>query len=254
MTGMRRKGVEERGTLAWCSCCTRVRHRACKHISQRIREHIVMRKLIMVAMLATVALWGLSSAAGAATIEVTNLGEEALNIETQGRITFRAPGVEIVCDKTMKGHLEPRATGTLTLLGNTAGVIGEITLPARCRGGNAIALADLAGNEVRLSWLKAPREREANVEVRLAGNNANFRVDVIGERCLYRAELVSTILRPDERGLYRERLELRLLREGVGGTIVRVSGGGLCPRIEQVEMRGSLTVTRPAVGVGVILR
>jgi hypothetical protein len=207
-----------------------------------------MKKLTMVAMLAIIALLGLSSAAVASTIEVTNLGAETLNVETQGRITFTSPAATIICDKTMIGRLEPRATGTLGLGGNRAGEIGEIRLN-NCRGGTARSLNTLA-NPVRLSWVRVTN----GGVVELAGSNARFLIEAIFVSCLYTAEMVGRAS-PETGGLYRERLELRLLREGVGGTIVAdPNNSSFCPKAEEVEMRGSLTVTRPTVGVGVSLR
>lgn len=201
-----------------------------------------MKKLTMVAMLAIVALLGLSGAATAATIDVTNLGA-GLNVEVQGRIEFISPVATIICDKTMIGRLNARVEGTLGLTTNNAGIIGDIRL-ANCRGGRATALVDLAGREVRLSWVNV-RNRST---VTLGGSNARFLIEAIGVRCLYTAEMIGTA-NPEVRGLYRERLELALL-----GVTEDGSNSIFCPDEEDVDMRGSLTVTRPNIGIGVSLR
>lgn len=204
-----------------------------------------MKKALLALMAAAAMLLSVTSVAGAATIEVLNLGAEVLNFETQGTIEFSATepiAIRVICNKTMNGRLNRRFEGTLGLLTNDAGVISEIRL-ANCEGARVTALNN-ERNPVQLSALRVPATLNGG-DVEIAGNRAEFQLVIGGIfTCLVRAELKS-IARTTEARLYRN-LTLELLSE------TSIVGRGTCPR--RARMRGTLTVTKPSVGIGVILR
>jgi hypothetical protein len=205
-----------------------------------------MRKFILAAITAALVLAAFGGTASAATITVERVGAEALNIETQGSITFTANTIigqfNIVCNKTMRGHLEGRASGTLVLEGNVAGVIGEVRLSG-CSGGTADARLITLADPVRLSWLRVEARR-----VELAGNRARFLIEIAGlGACLYTA-LLRASATPEVRGKITE-IELTLV------SIIETRRlSGICPGASEVTMRGRLRITLPVGGVTVSLR
>jgi hypothetical protein len=207
-----------------------------------------MKKFIIALMVAACALGALSSVAHAATITTAGAEVEELNIETQGSITFEAPFIRVVCEKTISGKINARTEGTLGLpRGNEAGIIRDVRLAeARCRGGTATSLIRLADatSWVNLWWVRAePAPLRAESRATLAGTRARFRIEALGLRCLYTADLTG-----EGAGIRITRISLRLL-----GAVTLVEGPESCPR-SGITINGALTLTKPAAGIEVILR
>lgn len=204
-----------------------------------------MKKHLLLLTIVACILGGLSSVAGAETIEVTNIGPEELNIQAVGRITFEELilGQRITCDKTMTGRLVNTTIGVLGL-GNVGGIIGEVRF-ANCVGGTVEArLIELAFRPANLSWVRVERRT-----IELGASSVRLLVTIPGAAaCLYTALLAATST-AEARGLFRT-ITLRLVRFTAR---TRLSGF-LCPSEAEVVVSGTLTLTRPAAGVGVSLR
>ena len=185
-------------------------------------------------LLAIVLMSGLAGTAHAERITVERIGAEELNIEAQGRKTFRSSAATIICNQTMQGHLNATTTGTLGLLRNEAGTLRDIRW-SNCAGGTFIPLIRLESPEtwIRLSWLRAERGVPGRAE--FAANHFNFLIEISGVSCLYEASLTYQST-SDATGNYRT-LELRTL------SIRLVSGGIFCP--SEMILAGSVTLTRP---------
>lgn len=205
-----------------------------------------MKNVIAVATLAMCVLGGLSTAAGASTIEVEGLARNELpNIEAAGRVTFESVGfivnVRITCDTTIKGLLNRRAEGALTLGNNEAGIVVE-TRMANCQGGTASGvLVDLI-TPARLSWLAVVERTTAE----LSGERVRIglRALGLGGECLY---TTLVIISSTAEGGGRFRTLRPALHRVLYFTEVDETP---CPNERQVQMSGSLTTTRPANGIG----
>ena len=150
--------------------------------------------------------------------------------------------VRVVCSKTMRGDLEMNVAGTLSLLGNNAGKLGDFRFA--CTGGSVTALNDLVNNPVRLSWTRVETQPAGNERSEGIAVPIDVRVIVGGDDCLY--EMLFT-LRGTANGnrIYRT-FELMITR------VLRVeTRAGICP--EAVRLVGTLTLTRPAAGIRIRL-
>jgi len=190
----------------------------------------------------------LSGLAHAATITVEGLERAPpLNIEKQGRISFEGIGTRVVCNMTVRGDLNT-SRGTLALGGNEAGKLGEFRVAA-CEGGANILLNTLA-RPVRLSWTRV----EAR-ESQLAALSFEWlwrAIEIFGGplECLYSALLLLSE-RAEADGRYRR---LDLILDERSGRVLSVTSlnRNFCPA-EGIRIRATLTITRPANGLKIIL-
>ena len=210
-----------------------------------------MKKTLLALIALAAILLGAISSAGASTIEILNIEAGEQNIEKQGRITFEASTIlgeiRIVCNKTMRGRLKSRIVGELGLLRNEAGIL-EIRMSS-CTGAEGFVALNTLARPAKISIIEAPRRLNGEeVPFRKGINEFEFQLRVLGIECLYRAEFRSTDSRTEPRALYT-RLRLELLTER---SITRVSGSSFCPTT--MRLTGELVITKPSVGIGVILR
>jgi hypothetical protein len=158
-----------------------------------------MSKLALTGAIAVVALATFAGVGHAARITAEPGGV----IELRGRFTIEAPtfGVNVTCDKTMRGAINAIAEGTLTLGGNNAGTITDIRF-ANCVGGTLSSEVEV-NRPVRLAWVRV----EAR-QIELTGLDLQLR---LGMGCAYRIlfELIGRDLTSTSRF---ERLSLRYVR------------------------------------------
>ena len=219
-----------------------------------------MKKWIWGALLLSLMLMSAPmTAAQAATITVEGVESEAreeeLNVSVQGVITFQARepfgGIsEVICNKTMNGHISRVTIGTLVLGGNAAGIISEVIVGG-CRGGTAEARAITRAAPVRLSWISIEPVRANGRRVELDGTEAKFLISVAGglSECSYNALLVGRA-NAGAGDIFRENLELTFVR--LNGAPVRL-GGIFCPETNAIRMIGRLTIIKPAAVIRVRL-
>ena len=107
-----------------------------------------MRKLLLVAALALVALAASVTAASASTVTASPGGN--ITGTSLGTVTFADAnfGISINCNVTLTGSLATRAEGTLPIA-NVGGITGGST--ANCEGGSATILANATTNRWAMS-------------------------------------------------------------------------------------------------------
>jgi hypothetical protein len=139
-------------------------------------------KLLLAAVVALVALAGLTSSASAVRLQTRNGG--AITSVSLGRLTFEGSGLNVRCNVTLRGSLRTEAIEAVR--GTSFGSItaGEVT---SCEGGSA----EISGETFPWSITYNTHSVAGGLEFTI--NGATFLIEAFGSGCQYRGSPTATL-------------------------------------------------------------
>lgn len=193
-----------------------------------------MKKLVLTAALALVAVFAVASTAAAYDAAISPAGE--ISTTSNGGVTFEASGIEIICNLTLAGSLEGSVSSVES---DTNQDLGEITSVEwnSCSGGNVRAVLGLEWN-VSYDGSQGTLPNEVSA-VDFTIDDAEFQLSVFGGfvNCLYTgdADVSMAVSRTRSAGVYTSSTI------STTGSVYDKVSGTLCPATG--SMTGSFSMS-----------
>ena len=149
-----------------------------------------MKKIVLTAALALVALFAVVSSASAFNAAVSPGG--AITTASSGKVTFRAGEISITCNLSLSGSLNTSVTGIETPSGQSLGSISGVSW-RECTGGEVSAVLGLNWNILYTGETGTLPSSVSSIGFTI--QNAQFRLSVFGGfvNCLYAGEAPVTM-------------------------------------------------------------